>query len=311
MTTMKRFIYKLFILVAIPGLLFCIPFTFNRHEQPVNLVQQHENLVSKASPKLVFVGGSNALFGIDSERLEKGIKLQVVNYSVQGGLPVSFYFREVLPYLSEGDIVLLVFEYGYYYGVIRPEALARIVDRYPAGIPSLLPEYWMDTPSILKTIFLDRVSRLLTAEKNESDDFDREYNQWGDAIYLLDYNGHTAMDRENGTLSPVSEVDRSVIEKIRKFSEEAQKKGASVVITYPSMWERQYKPQKELISDLDQYLREQFPGMVVSKPLDYVFESVYVSDTSFHLNREGRQIRTDRMIEDLARSGLLNLPSTP
>ena len=256
-------------------------------------------------PRLVYLGGSNSLFGVDSELLQDKTNLPVVNYSIQAGLPLSFYFREVEPQLHQGDHVILLLEYSFYGGISNPEAVTSILNSYPAGIPSLLPDIWLDLPDYFKRLMQRRIQRISTGQQNNSSVFDHTYNRWGDGTYLLDYSGEITLDIENGTIPSPDQIDPKVIDQIKSFQIRLQKTGAKMWISYPSMWNRQFDPQVQNAMLLDQYLREQFPGAVISTPDEYVFKKIYISNTSYHLNREGRRIRTELLITDIHSAGFL------
>lgn len=305
MNDFNRFLIKVITVCGLMVSLFIILFLGIFQRPDANINTQHNVLTQSVSPKLIYFGGSNALFGIDSERLENKIQRPVVNYSIQAGLPLSFYIREISPYLSKGDVVLLVLEYGYYFGNVNEESITSIIETYPSGISSLLPEYWQDAPFYFKKVLLRQLQRMASADSADTDTFKREYNKWGDAVYMLDYDGEITMDTGNGTIQPVANIDPEIIQEIKQFGEFAESKGARVLITYPSMWNKQFDPQKENAMALDNYLRQQLPGMVISTPTQYTFTKQYISNTSYHLDRAGREIRTDMIIDDLVNAGII------
>lgn len=287
-------------------LLFClVVFTYFMTEKPSrsNLYNQKKAITSSTSPKLVFIGGSNCLFGVDSELLESELNVPVVDYCVQAGLPLDFSIRQIEPYLNDGDTVLLILEYGFYAGVINPNAVTSILDSYPQGTADLLPAVWRQTPDLLRRLAQRRIIRLLEPDTTKSSVFDHTYNRWGDGTYLLDYNGEIEIDAENGAIPDLDSIDPNVINLIEDFKMRMEQKGVNVLLTYPSMWNRQYDPQADKAEQLDSYLKSKFPGLVISNPADYVYRKPLISNTSYHLNREGRKLRTRQIISDLLLAG--------
>lgn len=68
---------------------------------------------SISDPKIMFVSGSNTLFGVDTERIEHELHIPTVNYGTHAGL--SYYtLQRAKPLLHSGDIVILPLEYGFY-----------------------------------------------------------------------------------------------------------------------------------------------------------------------------------------------------
>ncbi len=268
-----------------------------------NLYNQKKAITSSTSPKLVFIGGSNCLFGVDSELLENELEIPVVDYCVQAGLPLDFSFKQIEPYLKDGDTILLILEYGYYAGVNNPEAVTSMMDSYPQGIMDLMPSVWRQTPDLLQRLASRRITRLLDHGTTNKSVFDHSYNRWGDGTYLLEYNGEIEIDEENGSIPVLDSVDSRVINLIGSFQSRMNQRGVKVYLTYPSMWNRQYNPQADKAEQLDSYLKSKFPGLVISFPADYVYRKVYISNTSYHLNREGRILRTRQIISDLLLAG--------
>jgi hypothetical protein len=64
--------------------------------------------------KVIIIAGSNALFGVDSENLERLIGIPVVNFATHAGLSLDFHISIALKYAARGDIVLMPMEFDYY-----------------------------------------------------------------------------------------------------------------------------------------------------------------------------------------------------
>ena len=87
------------------------------------------------SPKLVIVAGSNALAGIDAERLGDKLSVRVFNFGLSASMGPGFQTFEGAKILRPGDAVLMPFEYlAYDYNTPR-DALVDTV--YSCGT-----DYW-------------------------------------------------------------------------------------------------------------------------------------------------------------------------
>src|SRR4030042_2539742 len=75
------------------------------------LVNKKEMLISKPSPRMIFVGGSSVL-SLKSPLIEKELKYSVINMSLWGGLATMKHLEEIKPFLKPGDIVIVTMEYG-------------------------------------------------------------------------------------------------------------------------------------------------------------------------------------------------------
>jgi hypothetical protein len=66
------------------------------------------------SPKIVLIGGSSMLFGMDSEYLEQRVGIPVVNHGLHGALPLDWLMEVSLKYVKKGDLVVMGLEWPYY-----------------------------------------------------------------------------------------------------------------------------------------------------------------------------------------------------
>jgi hypothetical protein len=65
------------------------------------------------SPKVLLVGGSGTLFGMDSGYLEGRLGIPVVNHGLHGGMPLDWLLDVSLRYVNKDDIVVLTLEWPY------------------------------------------------------------------------------------------------------------------------------------------------------------------------------------------------------
>ena len=73
-------------------------------------LDKHHRLDSLPSPKLVFVGGSNLAYGLDSERVERAFGMPVVNMGMNAYFGLRFLLDEVIPSLKARDVLVLSLE---------------------------------------------------------------------------------------------------------------------------------------------------------------------------------------------------------
>ena len=65
--------------------------------------------------KIIIFGGSNSLFGINSEVIAEKTGLPVVNLSTHAGLDLDFILYKIQQHIHPGDIVVLPLEFEYYW----------------------------------------------------------------------------------------------------------------------------------------------------------------------------------------------------
>ncbi len=91
-------------------------------------IDKHNRLAQQPAPRVVFVGGSNLAFGLDSAEIERSLGYGVVNMGLDLSLGLDFMLREIEPFLARGDVV-----------VISPE-YEEFIDMYPGKVTTLFAE---------------------------------------------------------------------------------------------------------------------------------------------------------------------------
>jgi hypothetical protein len=111
---------------------------------------QHKHRAAQqvASPKVLIVAGSNAMFGIDSQQISAYWQRPTVNLAVNAGLGLSYILANAQRAAKSGDIIILPLEYALY--VDSANANSQIIDYVVArDIP-----YWNSLPFAQKSAFL-------------------------------------------------------------------------------------------------------------------------------------------------------------
>jgi hypothetical protein len=67
-----------------------------------------------ASEKIIIIGGSNVLFGINSQVIAQKTGYPVVNMGTHGGLDIDYIYYKIKQHMKEGDVVVLPLEFEYY-----------------------------------------------------------------------------------------------------------------------------------------------------------------------------------------------------
>ena len=70
-------------------------------------------------------------------------------------------------------------------------------------------------------------------------------------------------------------------------------------VMYPAFEDSVFRKNETVIHAIDQELRSHLRAGVVSSPDRYSFPQTEFFDSIYHLNGHGRQLRTNRVIEDL------------
>src|SRR5512134_3334134 len=86
------------------------------------LIDKRVMLDATPAPRVILVGGSNLMFGVDSALLEQSLGVPVVNMGIFGGLGLLAPLDVILPHVQPADTVVLVPEYTMLFTGLAPFA---------------------------------------------------------------------------------------------------------------------------------------------------------------------------------------------
>ncbi|MDR2490042.1 MAG: hypothetical protein LBD20_01405 [Spirochaetaceae bacterium] len=294
---MKKLCIKIAVLcvlvaISILGIIVLLPFP--EHWYNFALIDKHRILETTPSPKLVLAGGSNLAFGIDSAALASAFDMPVVNAGLHAGLGLGRILDDVSPFLKNGDVLLIVPEYGHFirswngeesvYEFIFDVRQYRLVRSPYYSLPDNFSGYILNKVSIIKSRFIPPNPHA--------------YSRYGFNIYG-DYIQHLSM--ENQEFAPekyMGAVNHAYLAQFFRFVDHFTAQGIVVALSYPSYEEQSFHASAKTIAELDAALRSKENLLVISNPESYCFHAALFYDTRYHLNAAGRQRRTTQLITD-------------
>ena len=131
---MKRFLIRislfslLLLLVVIIG--FVLPVTPRASKSLLYAkIKKDSLLINTISPRIIFVGGSNLSFGINSSVIKDSLNLNPINTAIHASIGLEYMMDNTIQYIREGDIIILAPEYSHFYGrsIYGGEELLRTV----------------------------------------------------------------------------------------------------------------------------------------------------------------------------------------
>lgn len=315
---MKKLYLNIFILLLLVGL--TIFFLYRRHSTVyssdnylASLIDKNNLLKNTASPRIIFVGASNLAFGIDSEKMEKEFGMPVINMGIHGNLGLAFILNNVKKYLRKDDIVILAIEYylGEFdfntvnYAVkIYPEAGDYVdygYDYYKQMINYTFNELQLYRKKIQNKIFGKKlnIKDLKVNTENDMNLFDtalyarNKFNANGDVISHLDK--EIPKEIKGRVLLEEKEYDYYT-DMLNDFYDYAGEKGARVYFTFPCYPESEVLKYEKIIYGYENKLKEKLKMEIINSPGDLSFPDSLFFDTVYHLNKVGRQKRTEYTI---------------
>jgi hypothetical protein len=263
-----------------------------------------ERLRATVAPRVIFVGGSNLAFGVDSPAVEEALGYPVVNMGLGFNMGLRFMLDMIEPEVRSGDLVVLVPEYNLFFGLLDgDERLLDVLELYPEGLRHIRsPWQMLNLARYLPRHVQFKVTRVLsTLGRTPAADCiycPRAFNAHGDLV--------AHQDRPSKDVSKMDflrnagrDPDPEAIAVINAFAVRLEQRGARVVLLFPSIPQPHYAQRQESIDRLYARLRQDLRIEVPASPADYTYPVAYFYDWVYHLNREGRALRTARIVADL------------
>lgn len=259
----------------------------------------------KERNRMIFVGGSNLAFGLDSEKIENKFNKKVINMGLHADMGLKFMLNEVREKLMSGDTIIIVPEYQHFFG-----------NTFEGGETLAYIFLYVDNSLILKLDFaqvlnqLQYIPKLIRSEiqntiiaaiKHRKIEIDSNvvyqrkfFNNNGDMVGHLEkadvrINDNFIKEKKN----------EEVVKYMNNFAMDVSKKNVEVIFLYPVYIDSSFEKNKFQIEELKKELQKELKIEILSTPERYKLDKDYFFDTSYHLNKKGRELRTKMVIEDI------------
>lgn len=304
---MRKFVFKVllfaFILITIFLIGVILPATPRASTSYLFTKIDKDSLLANVdTPRIIFIGGSNLSFGLNSQMVKDSLGLNPINTGIQVGIGLIYMMENVLPYIKTGDIVVVAYEYHGFYGEIAlgedallrivldvdPDALKMLSNKQLINLCAYLPKY-----SFSKFKPTEYIKKYI--DKHE-DKFNvvKSFNEYGDVVTHWDYN----MKKFSVVESIKGEFNYSLIDELKKFELKLQHKGAVLYITFPGYQATSFENCRKQIKLIEDELSK-CGFILLGKPEDYMVPDSLMFDTPYHLSKKGVDLRTNLLINDL------------
>jgi hypothetical protein len=308
---MKVGVYVILMMSVLCLSLLFIPYrTLEPYGLLLTLLDKHRLLHDANEPRLIFVGGSNLGFGLDSAQISREYLIDVINMGIHGGLGLRYMLNDVRPFIRKGDVVVVVPEYHQFalnkshvsYG--SQELLCVLFDIYPGGREHIGPRQWIHLSRFVPTYAAGKIvmaikyavrTILRRAREANVGAYDRRaLNSHGDMV------AHWAMGSSKVlSVSITDEVDMDAVSFLVGFMRFVQSKQARSYFLCPCFNATSFRRSASFIVKLQRVLDGHGDVSVLSTPERYMLSDESFFDTAYHLNKNGVDLRTKRVIEDL------------
>lgn len=311
---MRQFIRKLFVVILLfigvnAVLLFAIPRDNNSYYSAY--LDKIKLLETVDTPRIIFVGGSNVAFGIDSQQLQDSLGRNVINFGLHAGIGIKYPVEDCLQYVRAGDTIILEFETPNFYG-----SSCGSLDVFPSfiytvgwrNLDKLGIDYYkhiLGLPKVSMSNLIRFTKFALGGSINtecQSLKFEytrRGFNEFGDEVSHFNYPNKFV----NSLPKRTRNIDCDFIGWLKRIIDQYEKSGVKVIILPPictlSYFELEY--DSNIKSSLESI---QHPYMV--PPLVMTVDDSCMFNSPHHINKDGVYQSTCKLIEILkSRESLL------
>lgn len=304
---MRKFLIKSGLFIAIVFAIIGIAIFVTVKYIPVNTDHYNythnikmERLDTLASPRLIFVGGSNVAFGLNSERISDSLGINVQNTAVHAGIGLRYMLSEVGARVRKGDIVVIMPEYTQFDWQYNGDDIGTLTDAFVysggSGWDRLDFEQRLNVLCGFNEHIKGRRFNLAKASANKEayPYTSRNFNEYGD-----ESEHRSRMPRKLGLIHYTQKGIKQqnfpdISEKVRGM----ERQGARVIFIWPTTIRSNYEANREVIQKIEETL-EKYGIKFVTTP-DYLVEPDSLAfDTPFHMSGPAVEDVTDKIIKCL------------
>ena len=281
-------------------------FLFFNHVEPqyessfnASLIDKTERLKSIEGAKIVLLGNSNLVFGIDSAMIEQELGIPVVNMGLHGGLGNAFHERMAEFNIQKGDIYILCHSSYADDDSIDNAELAWITIENHFELWKLLR--WKDFYKMAQAlpVYLRKTIDIHSAVSGNGDAGDiysrSAFNEYGDCGIEREGSIYTELE----WISAPS-VNSIAVERINSLSGRLKSRGATLLVAGFPIGMGEKTDDKEKFVDFQTDLEEMLECPVISDCTDYMYDySCFYDYNYLHLNSGGAKLRTRQLISDI------------
>ncbi len=287
-------------------LLWAIPKDNNAYMSEYN--EKIKLLETTDQPRVIFIGGSNVAFGLDSKMLQDSLGIHVINFGLHAGVGIRYPMEDCLSFVRKGDIIVVQFEYSNFYdgGNGTSGVLSNLmVSTDWRNFSNLNINQLTNLIGIPKVAFgrliclicypLKRsFDTMLSGDKNEKYEYTKAgFNQYGDESLHFTY---PSLQYNASIYKEPGKVDSSFMKWLELYIQKYESAGARVLVIPPVCITSYFK--KVYSNDVERAL-EGIKHPYLIKPDSMAIDDSCMFDAVYHINYHGAQQNTKRIVNVL------------
>jgi hypothetical protein len=262
-------------------------------------VKKDSLLRNVSSSRIIFVGGSNLSFGLNSQLIYDSLHIYPINTAVHANLGLVYMMDHTLPFIKKNDVVVISPEYQQFYGDIAfggEELIRTLVEISPQEIVNLKRQQVIN---MLAQLPRYSFSKFKPSEYLISPDLTgiysvNSFNKFGDACT------HWSKPSEKAAPdAPISlPFNALVVEKMKSFEQSIKEKEATLYIIFPGYEAASFDNSKQQIEKLFTEIKNSHFN-ILGTPEQFKMPDSLIFNTNYHLTKQGADLRTNLLISDL------------
>lgn len=294
---MKKFLNKILIFWAIIALMVVVslllPATPKSSNNYIFSKTNKDSLLQTInSPRIIIIGGSNIVYGLNSQIIKDSLGLNPINAGLSATVGLIYMMENTLNYVKPRDIVVVVPEYQQFFGNFAygaQDLLRLLVDVDPSGFSNLQLRQWINIIKKSPDYFVSKFNPKQYFFFDVNPVYGRNiFNEYGDS------NFHWKL--EPIKFEPYNfnekQLNYSVFNAIDDFNRKLIERGAVLFVTFPCFQTTSYNINEEAIIQVEKEFMNR-DLIVLGSSERYMMPDSLMFDTPYHLTLEGVNLRTN------------------
>ncbi|MDR2839734.1 MAG: hypothetical protein LBV75_00485 [Paludibacter sp.] len=310
---MKRFIVKLLIysisLAVLCGIFLILP-TPPKHTASLYFaaLQKDSLLEHTPAPRIIFVGGSNVNFGLNSQIIKDSLGLNPINTAINAEIGLKYMLDNTRLYLHSGDIVVLIPNYEQFFRDYNHVSYELAFSVYEVDLPKVKLFNFKQINNSIQYVGQFFNSKITLGNyfyaKNSKSPKERplyainSFNKYGDTDAHWD---RTISQIPAYETFAMEQYEPQAMAEIKKYDEELKKLNCRLLISYPVMEINAYHSVKNAIDSISKDYQK-YNLEIVGTPEKYVLPDSLIFNCVYHPLKSGVDKYTLMLAEDLKKA---------